>query len=338
MTKLVDLRSDTVTQPTEKMRKAMYSAEVGDDGYGEDPTVNALEEAFTARIGKEAALFVPSGVMGNQIALRVFGRTGTAVVAGQRSHIVAFELGAAATNSATQFHLVDDATGAFDATVVDYACALADYHQPEVSLICVENTHMATGGRPWNLDALKAVRNAAKGRALHMDGARLFNAEVATGIPAATYAAQVTTVMTCLSKGLCAPVGSMLGGSSDAIAAARIERKRLGGSLRQAGIVAAAGLIALEEMVERLSEDHEAARRIGEAVANRWPEIGFSPSDVATNIVLFYPPNAEKLLAHLKENAIAGGSVGPGNVRLVTHAGLSASDIEIVVRAIESAP
>ena len=264
---LVDLRSDTVTRPTDEMRRAMAEAEVGDDGFGEDPTVNRLEEAFCERVGKAAAVFVPSGVMANQIALRVLAQPGTAVVAGRHQHVVAYELGAAAKNAGVQFHAVDDADGTFGSRDVIAARLGADHHQPVVSMVCVENTHMASGGRPWPLANLEEVRAAAAGLAVHMDGARLFNAEVATGVRAATMADTSLSVSCCLSKGLCAPVGSLLAGPADMVAEGRVERKRLGGAMRQAGILAAAGLIALASMVDRLAEDHVRARRLAEAVA-----------------------------------------------------------------------
>ncbi|HEX3948011.1 MAG TPA: threonine aldolase family protein, partial [Acidimicrobiales bacterium] len=235
---LVDLRSDTVTRPTPEMRKAMAEAEVGDDTYGEDPTVNALEAAYAARVGKPAALFVPSGTMANQIAVRVLAEPGTLVLAGRRQHVVAYELGAAAKNAGIQFQAVDDPDGMVTPAQVSWARAAAEHHQPVLSLVCIENTHMPASGAPWALPALQALQAAAGELPIHMDGARLFNAEVATGVPAATMAAIATTVMSCLSKGLCAPVGSLLAGPADLIAAGRTERKRLGGGMRQAGILA----------------------------------------------------------------------------------------------------
>src|SRR5487761_1188802 len=246
------------------MRRAMADAEVGDDDYGEDPTVRALEEAFALRVGKPSALFVPSGVMANQIAVRVLAPPGTAVVAGRRQHVVAYEAGAAARNGSIQFHMVDDHRGVIDPGDVVHAISLAEYHQPAVSLVCVENTHMAAGGVPWSLDQLAALRAAARGLPVHMDGARLFSAEVATGAAVRDIASFATTVMTSLSKGLCAPVGSLLAGPEDVLAEGRVERKRLGGAMRQAGVIAAAGLVALRSMVERLAEDHERARRLAE--------------------------------------------------------------------------
>ncbi|MGO9457114.1 MAG: threonine aldolase family protein [Acidimicrobiales bacterium] len=335
---LVDLRSDTVTRPTDEMRRAMAEAEVGDDGFGEDPTVNRLEEALCERVGKTAAVFVPSGVMANQIALRVLAQPGTAVVAGRQQHVVAYELGAAAKNAGIQFHAVDDADGTIAPREVIAARLAAEHHQPVVSMVCVENTHMASGGRPWPLADLEEVRAAAAGLPVHMDGARLFNAEVATGVRAATMADTALTVSCCLSKGLCAPVGSLLAGPADVVAEGRVERKRLGGAMRQAGILAAAGLIALASMVDRLAEDHVRARRLAEAVAERWPDAGLDPGAVRTNMVVFESPAAEKLLDHLRQEGVLAEAIGPGVLRLVTHRDVDDDGVERARRALASAP
>ena len=335
---MVDLRSDTVTRPTAEMRRAMAQAEVGDDGYGEDPTVNELEEAYAARVGKEAAVYVPSGTMANQIALRCLAPAGTLVVAGRRQHIVAFEYGAAALNAGVQFHLVDDTEGAFDPGAVAEARALTEYHQPVTGLVCVEQTHMASGGRLWSLEQLAALRRAAGPVPVHMDGARLFNAEVATGVPAATFAGHVTTVMSCLSKGLGAPVGSMLAGPADVMEQGRIERKRLGGAMRQAGVIAAAGLVALRTMVDRLADDHRRARQLAGAVAERWPEAGADPAGVQTNMVMFRPPSVDAVLAHLAAAGVLADSVAPGLVRLVTHYDVDDAGVELACKTIAVAP
>src|SRR5947207_2942634 len=249
---LVDLRSDTVTRPTPEMRRAMAEAEVGDDVYREDPSVNALEAAFASRVGKQSALFVPSGTMGNQVALRVLSEPGKLVIAGRRQHVVVHEHGGGGRNAGIQFHTISDDGGSLSEGDVGWALDASAHHHPQVGMVAVENTHMHAGGRPWSLAALAAVAGAARGLPVHMDGARLFNAEVATGTPAAAYAAHATTVMCCLSKGLCAPVGSMLAGGEDVMAAAREERARMGGGMRQAGVIAAAGLVALNRMIERL--------------------------------------------------------------------------------------
>jgi threonine aldolase len=335
---VVDLRSDTVTRPTPAMRRAMAEADVGDDDYGEDPTVRALEEAFAERVGKPAALFVPSGVMANQIAVRVLTSPGTAVVAGRRQHLVSYEYGAAALNSGVQFIGVKDGDGMLAPGDVRLARQAADHHQPSVSLVSVENTHMAASGAPWTLSALAAVLEAAGPVPVHMDGARLFNAEAATGVGAAQWAAGVTTVMCCLSKGLCAPVGSLLAGEQDVIEAARLARKRLGGGMRQAGVLAAPGLVALRDMTERLPEDHRRAARLAEAVATRWPGCGLDPGSVRTNIVTFDHPEPDKLLAYLEDRGVLAHAIAPGVVRFVTHHDVGDQGIEQVLAALADAP
>ncbi|MEY2426320.1 MAG: threonine aldolase [Actinomycetota bacterium] len=333
----VDLRSDTVTQPTPAMRKAMAEAVVGDDVYGEDPTVNALQDAYAERVGKPAALFVPTGTMANQLALRLLARPGTAVIAGARQHMVIYEGGAAGMNSGTQFLTLDDAHGVLDPAAVQHHRAAAAHHYIEPTLVCVENTHLPAGGRPWTLEQLKAVSDAAGPLPIHMDGARLFNAEVATGIKAADYGAQVTTVMSCLSKGLAAPVGSVLAGPSDVIAQARTERQRLGGGMRQAGVIAAAGLVGLRDMVERLADDHARARLLADAVAERWPG-ACDPSSVTTNIVNFSHDEPDQLLAYLTSQGVRAGTIAPGVVRFVTHCDVDSDDVARAVKAIQAAP
>jgi len=337
-TGLVDLRSDTVTRPTAAMRRAMAEAEVGDDVYGEDPTVNELEAAFAERVGKPAALFVPTGVMGNQLALRVLARPGTAVVAGARQHVVVYEHGAAGMNAGVQFTTVADAAGTIAPEAVVWAVEAAGHHHPAPGLVCVENTHMPAGGVPWPLDALAEVGRVAAGAglAVHLDGARLFNAEVATGTLAAAYAAAATTVMCCLSKGLAAPVGSVLAGPVEVVAAARHERQRMGGGMRQAGVVAAAGLVALRTMVDRLAEDHRRAARLAGAVADRWPAA--APARVPTNIVVWEPPRADAVVAHLRDEGVLAGTIAPGVVRLVTHLDVDDDGIERAAKALATAP
>lgn len=353
---LVDLRSDTVTRPTPEMRRAMAGAEVGDDVYGEDPTVRALEEAFAERVGKQAALYVPSGVMGNQVALRTLARPGSLVVAGRRQHVVAYENGAAGRNAGVQFWAADDADGTIDPAEVALARESPAHHWPEPALVCIENTHMAAGGVPWPQASLGALAASAGPLPVHMDGARLFNAEIATGVPASALAAPATTVMCCLSKGLCAPVGSLLAGPADAMAQARAERAVLGGAMRQAGVIAAAGLVALESMVERLSEDHRRAARLARAVAERWPAspgpaspgpAGPGPaspgpvragSGVPTNIVVFGHDRPQLLLDHLAQAGVLAGTIAPGVVRLVTHRDVDDEGVERAVKALALAP
>ncbi len=318
----------------------MAEADVGDDVYREDPTVNALEEAFAERVGKEAALFVPSGTMGNQLALRVLTRPGDLVVAGGRQHVVIYENAASARNAEVQLHTVADAGGTIDTVAVEWAIRAQAHHQPHVGLVCIENTHMPANGAPWPVDQLErlAASCRAGGVPIHLDGARLWHAEVATGVTMAELAQPATTVMCCLSKGLCAPVGSLLAGPGDVIGAARIERSRLGGGMRQAGVIAAAGLVAMRTMVRRLAEDHVRARRLADAVAQRWPDAGLDPAEVRTNIVAFGHGDTPALLAHLKGDGVVAGTIAPGTVRLVTHHDVDDAGIDRACQAIASAP
>ncbi|MCL2394620.1 MAG: beta-eliminating lyase-related protein [Acidimicrobiaceae bacterium] len=335
-----DLRSDTVTKPTPAMRRAMAEAEVGDDQYGEDPTVRRLEEAFAERLGKEAALFVPSGTMANQVALRVLTRPGDAVIGGARQHIVAYEDGAGPLNAGVIFLTVPDDDGTLDPQAVALAAQGHLAHLPRATLLAIEDTHMAAGGAPWPLERLRAVGQAAGAASLavHLDGARLWHAEVATGIDVSVLAEAATTVTCCLSKGLAAPVGSVLAGSAETMAGARRERHRLGGAMRQAGVLAAAGLVALDQMVGRLADDHARATRLAEAVAQRWPDIGFDAAAVRTNVVIFRPPDAAGLLAHLDSEGVRAGLVAPGTVRLVTHADVDDAGIDLAVKTLQTAP
>ncbi len=336
MTKRVDLRSDTVTQPTRAMRDAMATAVVGDDGSGEDPTINELEARYAKIVGKEAAVFVPSGVMANQIAIRVNTRPGDVIIAGRDQHVVSFELGAAARNSGVQFALVDDTKGQLNIEdVLSIIDAEAD-HQPHVAMVSVENTHMPSGGTPWNVRDLVALKSAIGNLPLHLDGARLFNAVVATGTSAKEFAAPANTVMTCMSKGLCAPVGSLLAGSATDMETARIERKRLGGAMRQAGILAAAGLVALDTMIDRLSEDHARAKQLATLFAQAFPEANYDPATCQTNIVSFNHPQARQIIGELEQLGVVGGTIGPRRVRFVTHAGVSDDDVTFVAEVLKN--
>lgn len=335
---LIDLRSDTVTKPTPEMRRAMAEAEVGDDVYAEDPTVNRLQETFAERVGKEAALFVPSGTMGNQLALRLLAPSGHSVIAGTRQHVVVYENAAAARNAGIQFHTVDDSDGTLPAAAVEWALEASEHHYPRPALVCVENTHMPANGAPWPLERLHAVADAARNLPIHLDGARLFHAEVATGTPASDYASVATTVMCCLSKGLAAPVGSLLAGPADLIGEARGERQRLGGGMRQAGVIAAAGLVALTTMVERLAEDHARAQRLATAVADRWPASGLDPTSVHTNVVTWRHDRPAAVLDHLRDEGVLAGTIAPGVLRVVTHCDVDDRDVERAAKAISSCP
>jgi threonine aldolase len=335
----VDLRSDTVTTPTPAMRRAMAAAPVGDDVYGEDPTVNRLEELAAARVGKEAALYVPSGTMGNQIALRVLSRPGTEVLCGARAHIRQYEAAAAAQNAGVQIRPLHDRDGTFEPSAVDTAAEGPAHHLPPLSLVAIENTHMPAGGVPWSPEQVGALAAAARrhGLPVHCDGARLFNAAVALSADPAALAAPVDTVMFCLSKGLSAPVGSMLAGSAGLIAAAREERARLGGGMRQAGVIAAAGIVALTEMVDRLADDHVRARRLAEALAERFPG-SVDPARVLTNIVCAaaaaLPPS---FLDDLAADGVRAGTIDPATVRLVTHKDVDDADLDRALAAIAKA-
>jgi threonine aldolase len=332
MPDLVDLRSDTVTSPSPAMRAAMAEATVGDDGFGEDPTVRELELEFAQTVGKEDAVFVPTGTMGNQIALRLFGTPGNRVVGGRSQHLVAYERGAAALNSRVQFDLLDDAAGVL---APDAVRAVVEASGPPVSAVVVENTHMEASGVPWELPPLDAI--ASLGLPVYMDGARLFNASVATGITPAEYGARATAIMTCLSKGLGAPVGSLFAGTADDVERARLERKRLGGSMRQAGVLAAPGLVALRENVARLADDHARARRLADAVAERWPGV-LDPERIRTNIVVFRHPAADKVIDHLAADGVLAVTLGPARVRLVTHLDVDDAGTGRACRSLATAP
>ena len=330
----VDLRSDTVTRPTAEMRAAMASAEVGDDGFGDDPTVARLEATFAELLGKDAAVFLPSGTMANQVALRVLAPAGTLAVCGQRQHLVVRELAAAGANSHAQLLTLDDADGTLDpAEVAGWVSdARAGWAPP--SAVLVEDTHGEVGGRVWPLERLQAVADV--GLPMHLDGARLWNAAVASGRTPAERAACATTVTACLSKGLGAPVGSLLAGPSELITAARHERKRLGGGMRQVGILAAAGLVALGR-IDRLAEDHARARRLAEAAAARWPG-SIVPDDVHTNIVRIAVADPSALLRHLTDQGVLAVPGSATVVRLVTHADIDDADLDRAVAALASAP
>ena len=312
------------------MREAMSKAVVGDVGYDEDPTINELERRFAGIVGKESAIFVPSGVMANQIAVRVLTSPGDVIVAGRSQHVVSFEMGASARNSSVQFALIDDAKGILRADeVLDVIDAEHD-HQPHVAIVAIENTHMLSGGTPWELDDVNALKRAIGSLPLHLDGARLFNASVATGISASDLSAPATTVTACLSKGLGAPVGSLLAGPTDVMHRASIERKRLGGTMRQAGFLAAAGIVALETMIERLGDDHVRARVLAEEFAKAFPESSYDPSSCRTNIVACDHPRARDIVEELSSKGVLGGTVAPRRVRFVTHLGVNDDDVDFV--------
>ena len=324
-----------MTRPSPAMWEAMAQAEVGDDGWGEDPTVRRLEEVFADRLGKAASVFLPSGTMANQVALRTLAGPGTLVVAGRRQHLVMSEAGAAGVNGSFQLYTVDDDEGRLDLVTAAAAVEGDLGHSPPVAVLAVENTHMVSGGRALPAEVVDEA--AALGPAVHLDGARLFNAEVALGVPVARLAEGATTVTCCLSKGLGAPVGSLLAGAVDVIAEAREQRRLLGGQMRQVGILAAAGLVALDQGVERLAEDHTRARRLAEAVAERHPG-AIDPATVDTNMVIFEHADARAVVLHLAEDGVLCDVLGPRLVRLVTHADVDDEGIDRACRALAGMP
>ena len=345
----IDLRSDTVTQPDDEMRRAMAEAVVGDDAYGEDPTVRLLEEESAAAVGLEAALFVPSGTMGNQIALHLHGSPGEEVICDAMSHVLFFEMGAMAALSGLLPRAISSPGGLLDATAIETAVIRDVAYRPRVGVITVENTHNMGGGTVYDRPHLERILDVARRHGLpaHCDGARIFNAAVALGTTAAALAAGFDSVMFCLSKGLGAPVGSLLCGSRDFILEARRIRKMFGGGMRQAGVLAAAGLVALRKGPGRLAADHEKASRLGRALAEV-PGIVIDPASVQTNVVIFrvepelvagqVPPEGTSIafLARLREAGVLGGQVDARHVRLVTHRDVSRERVEEAIERIRA--
>lgn len=331
----VDLRSDTVTRPTPAMRKAMAEAEVGDDVYGEDPTIRRLEESAAERFGKAAALFCPSGVMCNQLWLRVLATPGTEVVVEADAHLVNYEAGAGALLAGVQFRTVPGVRGLLDATAVAGAIRADHFPLTPTSLVCVEQTHNRGGGTFYGAEQLQKISEvvAAAGLPLYLDGARIFNAVVASGVSPATYGRLADGLSFCVSKALSAPVGSLMVGSAEAIAEARTWRRRYGGAMRQAGVLAAAGLVALEQMVERLSEDHAHARALAETVAEIAPEV-VDLEQVQTNIVYLNDVDAPALVAALRARGVLAGAMDPRTVRLVTHPDVTSEGCRQAVQAL----
>ena len=321
---MIDLRSDTVTRPTPAMREAMASAEVGDDVYSEDPTVNRLEKDAAEVFGKPAAIFVPTGTMGNQIAIRLHTQHGQEVICEARSHVLDWEMAMMAAFSGCLARTVAAERGILTWDHIKPAIGSKIYYRAQTALICLENSHNMAGGTVTPLPVLEEILERARGAKLpvHLDGARVFNAATALGISVAKLTSGFDTVMFCLSKGLGAPVGSMLVGSKQAIEQARIHRKALGGGMRQAGILAAAGLIALHEMPKRLSEDHANARLLAEVVAAQSKTAEIDMEGVQTNIVIFKLRNngdAAAFTAALKQKGVLASAIGPHAVRFVTH-------------------
>ncbi len=342
----IDLRSDTVTWPTPAMREAMANAPVGDDVYGEDPTVNQLEAEAAAMLGKEAALFVSSGTMGNLTAVLTHCGRGQEMILGDQAHIFRSEAGSSAAFGGVHAHTLPvQADGTLNLDDIRRAIRPENEHFPRTRLICLENTQGATGGIPLTADYTAQVGQIAQEHnlRLHIDGARIFNAAAALNVPVQDLVAPADSVSFCLSKGLCAPVGSLLVGSSAFIAEARRTRKALGGGMRQAGILAAAGLIALREMTQRLAEDHANACALAEGLA-AIPHITIDPSRVRTNMVFFTieetaPISIEELVTRLKNdyNIVMGGYAnGRTQVRMLTHYWITRDHVEQVIHAMRT--
>jgi len=321
---MIDLRSDTVTRPTEAMRRAMAEAEVGDDVYGEDPTVARLQERVAELLGFEAALFTPTGSMANVLALAALTGHGQEVLCESRAHILRAELGAHGAYTGMTSRTWSNARGQVDLD------AIRGMHAPDMgpffvrtTAISVENTHNFAGGTVLPIEDLRRMREYADevGCSVHIDGARIWNAHVATGTPLEAYGAIADTMAVCLSKGLGAPIGSLMLGSAEQVADARVLRKRLGGGMRQVGVLAAAGLYALDHHLERMAEDHEHARLLAEAC-------GSDPALTETNIVVVDVPDAPAVVAAARDQGVLVGAVGPTKVRMLTHLDVDGADVE----------
>ncbi len=338
--KRADFRSDTITVPTEEMRKAMYEAEVGDDVYGEDKTVKALEEYAAAKVGKEAALFVTSGTMGNQIALLCHCRRGQEVILEEDSHIYNAEVGGAAFMSGLQTRPLNGKRGMMDIRDIKKSVRPSDIHCPETGLVCIENTHNMAGGVVASLEELDNIHSWALGRGLpiHMDGARVFNAAACLECDVRLITQYCDSIMFCLSKGLCAPVGSILAGTKEFVDKARRYRKMLGGGMRQAGVIAAPGLIALKTMTERLEEDHVNARKLAEGFRNiKGLDV---KGGIDSNIVMLDVGNtlydAHGIVEMFKERGVLAGAINHQTIRFVTHKYVNTKDVDFALKTAQA--
>ena len=328
---VIDLRSDTVTRPTEGMRRAMAEAPVGDDVFGEDPTINRLEEHVAALLGKEAAIYCPSGTMTNQIGIFVGTGRGEEAILHEDAHMFNYEGGAPALISSVQTRTVRGEGGVISPETLRATIKPENIHFPRQTLLCLENTHNVAGGKIFPLDGFAAVAAEARtlGLKVHLDGARLFNAAVATGIPAREWCEHADTVSVCSSKGLGAPVGSLLAGDEETIREARRARKAFGGGMRQAGIIAAAALYALENNIERLHEDHERARRLADGLR----EAGYGVDEPETNIVLVEVGETGTFLRHLAAEGVLATPWHGSRIRLCTHLDVGDAEIDATVEA-----
>lgn len=337
--RVIDVRSDTLTQPTPAMRQAMAGAELGDDVFGEDPTVNRLQERVAELLGVEAALFMPSGTMSNQVAIRAHTEPGDEIMLDVSAHVSLYEGGAPAALSGVMCQYLPGERGRFTAEDVQAAVRPRNSHFPPTKLVCVENTSNRGGGSIWSLEQVKSVAEAARehGFKLHLDGARLWNAAVATGVPEREYTALFDSISVCFSKGLGAPVGSALAGSREFIQRAHRFRKTFGGGMRQAGVLAAAALHAVEHHRERLAEDHANARRLADGLTVL-PCIDLDLATVETNIVIFDVRGitAADFAARLEQVGVRMLAIGAQRLRAVTHLQIAAADIEEALRRVRS--
>lgn len=334
----IDLRSDTVTMPTDEMRQAIANAEVGDDVYGDDPTINKLEKLAAEKVGKEAALFVPSGTFGNQLAILTHTRRGQEIIVGVNNHIVLHEVGASAVIAGVQLRTLETKNGTMNPADVENAIRVDDIHEPETGLICVEEAHGC--GAVVSLSTLKEIKKIGEkhGIPVHMDGARIFNAAVSLGVDVKEVAACCDTLMFCLSKGLAAPAGSMVAGSKAFIDRARKYRKLMGGGMRQVGLLAAAGIIALEKMTERLGEDHENAKYMAERLSEI-PGIEVIKDRLDIDMVFFKMGEdvilEKTLIDSLYEKNIKVNGSEAGEYRFVAHIGVSKEEIDYVINCMK---
>lgn len=339
--RVVDLRSDTVTLPTKEMLEAIRTAELGDDVYGEDPTVNRLEELAARKMGKEAALLVTSGTQANLVSLMSQSKQGDEIILEADAHLYYYESGAFSTVGGLVPRLIRGRMGVFTPDELEGVVRPPNIHFPPTSVVCLENTHNRAGGTVWTPSQMKAIFDFAKGRGLgvYMDGARIFNAAIAQNLDVRELTRYADALMFCLSKGLSAPVGSLVVGEKEFVERARRYRKMLGGGMRQAGIIAAAGIIAIEKMVDRLKDDHTNAKALANGLA-RIEGISLDPSHVQTNIVLYNVTplgvSAEEWVIKMSQLGVKGGAQDSGRVRMMTHRGIERDDIEYAIKAAES--
>jgi len=337
--KTIDLRSDTVTLPTAEMLEAMKQAKLGDDVMEEDPTVKSLEEMAASRFGKESALLVPSGTMANLVSVMTHCRHGDEMICDANAHVYYYEVGAVSAIAGVIPRLVEGTRGIFTVEQLEHAYRGRELHFPNTSLLEIENTHNRGGGSVWPLADIKAACDFAheNGLKVHMDGARVFNASVASGISVKKYAEKVDSLMFCLSKGLSCPVGSLIVGNGDFIARARKNRKMVGGGMRQAGVIAAPGIVALNKMVDRLKEDHDNAKKLAKGLKEECG-LGLDVSAVQTNIVVadVSPMLADDYIAEATKKGVLTLAFGRNSVRFVTHYGISSGDIDSVIERLRT--